>query len=347
MIGAGRNLHRTASAGADTGGPAPPDKVVSIIIPCFQQGHYLGEAIASALAQSHQPLEVIVVNDGSTDATEEVARGYAERIRYIRRANGGLSAARNTGLRAAEGDYLLFLDADDALHPDSVSVLVQGMNGRTDRLSLMGCRFFTDTLPTADVPGAIAWDAVDLLPALLQVNLGPCHAWLSPRCFVEEAGGFCEGLRACEDWDLWLRLAELGLHGARTTFAGAYYRQYPGSMSTDPSRMLRARSQVLLRAHDAIMATLERTAPRHFEEELLRAERRVRRRLMVAHAERPLIEAMTARIHQLMDRGTAVRRSVPARVLQRLLGDSSEQLLLWYLRWFKPRVFERYRQGYA
>src|SRR5262245_1076820 len=96
---------------------------VSIVIPAYNQAAYLGEAIGSALAQTHQDVEVIVVDDGSTDATPEVCARFASdaRVRTIRTANGGVAAARNRGITAASGAYLCFLDADDRYHPTKVA----------------------------------------------------------------------------------------------------------------------------------------------------------------------------------------------------------------------------------
>jgi glycosyltransferase involved in cell wall biosynthesis len=92
--------------------------LVSVIIPCYKQAEYLAGAIDSALAQTYSPVEVVVVNDGSPDDTEKVALSYGDAIVYVGRANGGLSAARNSGIACAKGRFLKFLDADDHLHPE-------------------------------------------------------------------------------------------------------------------------------------------------------------------------------------------------------------------------------------
>ena len=86
---------------------------VSIIIPCYNQAHYLGQTIESALKQSYSCVEVIVVNDGSTDNTALVASRFLSQIGYVEQTNAGLSAARNSGLERATGDYVVFLDSDD------------------------------------------------------------------------------------------------------------------------------------------------------------------------------------------------------------------------------------------
>src|SRR5215212_9690625 len=95
---------------------SPP--LVSVVIPCYNQAHFLSEAIESVLAQTHPNFEIIVVDDGSTDNTSEVAARYPG-VRHIRQDNQGLAAARNTGLRESKGTCLVFLDADDRLLPNA------------------------------------------------------------------------------------------------------------------------------------------------------------------------------------------------------------------------------------
>ena len=82
---------------------------VSIVIPCYRQGHWLAEAVESCLAQTHAPLEVIVVDDGSDDDTAAVSRSFGERVRYVHQANAGQSPARNAGWRISRGTHVLFL----------------------------------------------------------------------------------------------------------------------------------------------------------------------------------------------------------------------------------------------
>src|SRR5919112_3168501 len=95
--------------------------LVSVIIPSYNHAHYLGEAIESVLSQSYRNFEIIVVDDGSTDNTSEVASHYEE-VRLVRQENRGLAGARNSGLAEAEGEYLVFLDADDRLLPRALEV---------------------------------------------------------------------------------------------------------------------------------------------------------------------------------------------------------------------------------
>ena len=96
----------------------PPERI-SVVIPCYNHGAYLATAINSVLAQNYQPFEIIVVDDGSTDNTKEVACGF-EKVQYLYQTNQGLSAARNTGIKRSTGDYIIFTDADDWFLPDAL-----------------------------------------------------------------------------------------------------------------------------------------------------------------------------------------------------------------------------------
>jgi glycosyltransferase involved in cell wall biosynthesis len=98
---------------------------VSVIIPAYNQAHYLSAAVHSVLTQTHDQLEVIVVDDGSTDRTRDVVERISDpRVRYVHQQNAGLSAARNTGIRHARGDFLSYLDSDDLFLPDKLRVLL-------------------------------------------------------------------------------------------------------------------------------------------------------------------------------------------------------------------------------
>ena len=98
---------------------------VSVIIPTYQHADFVGEAIDSALAQTYTDYEIILVNDGSTDGTKEIAAEYRNQIKYIYQDNRGLPAARNTGILASKGEYMAFLDADDVWLPNKLKLEVE------------------------------------------------------------------------------------------------------------------------------------------------------------------------------------------------------------------------------
>jgi GT2 family glycosyltransferase len=223
------------------------DPLVSIVIPCYRQGRFLGDAIRSALGQVGVSLEVIVVNDGSDDDTECVAWQFGNRIRYCRQPNRGLPQARNRGLALATGTYVLCLDADDVLDPRALSWLVTAAAGRADVLCVMGYAHFDDDHPIdpGRVQGLPPPEPLEALEALLTTNLGPPHAFLASRDMLRAIGGFDPTLRACEDWDVWVRLVVAGATLVPVREVGAHYRQHPTSMSRNRVVMTRTRAEVL------------------------------------------------------------------------------------------------------
>jgi glycosyltransferase involved in cell wall biosynthesis len=219
--------------------------LVSIIIPNYNHARFLGDAIRSVLAQTYRPLEIIVVDDGSTDHSGEVAAGFGDQIRYIYQTNAGLSAARNTGLRAAKGSLIGLLDADDMYEPNFLETLVAALQADPSADGVYcGYRFVDEAnrpLPQIEnrpIPSA------DLYAALLDGNFFVPESVFLRRRVYDEVGFFDESLRACEDWDVWLRAASKFriIHAPHIL---TRHRVLPGSMSTDPQRMLTARLAVL------------------------------------------------------------------------------------------------------
>lgn len=195
--------------------PAPPTLPgVSVIIPAYNYARYLPAAIDSALAQQDHnglPVEVVVVDDDSTDDTPDVCRGYGDRIRYVHQANAGLSASRNTGMRVASFDHALFLDADDLLPPGTVAVMIRAWRQQTDRgtapaLVAGARRFFDDgSPPAAPEPESLDGGAVTATDLLLRSQF-PCTV-LADRRILQGLGGFDQTLAASEDRDMWIRVA--------------------------------------------------------------------------------------------------------------------------------------------
>lgn len=219
--------------------------LVSVIIPNYNHARFLGDAIRSVLEQTYRPVEIIVVDDGSTDNSGEVAAGFGEQIRYIYQTNAGLSAARNTGLRAAKGSLIGVLDADDMYEPMFLDTLVNALKFDPDADGVYcGYQFVDETnnlLPQVEnrpVPSA------DLFTALLDGNFFVPESVFLRRYVYDDIGFFDESLRACEDWDVWLRAAKKFrlIHSPHIL---TRHRVLAGSMSTDPLRMLTNRLAVL------------------------------------------------------------------------------------------------------
>ena len=217
---------------------------VSAVIPCYNYGKYLARAIDSILAQTHPVSEIIVVDDGSSDNTREVATSFADRVRYIFQENHGRASARNTGIRAATGDWIALLDADDRWLPDKIELQFQALASRPDAVLVYTSVWCEDP----DGSGFVfpATDPRRLWPALRYANCitGSASAALIRRDVLIAEGGFNETLRECEDWDCWVRLARKYPFAAVSAPVTALMI-WPGSASYNNDRML-ANTQKLI-----------------------------------------------------------------------------------------------------
>jgi GT2 family glycosyltransferase len=219
---------------------------VSLIIATFNHARFLPVALDSALAQTLAGVEVIVVDDGSTDDTPAVLSRYTDRMRVIRQANRGLAAARNAGLAVARGTYVSFLDADDVVTPTKLAEQVALLEA-APTVGWTYCDVLIETVATGHEMRAserfgYGGRALDgwLFPELIHGNFIPAIAPLIRRTALDSAGGFDDRLTALEDWDLWLRLSLV----AEARYSPAVlvrYRVHPGGMSEDRSRMDRNR----------------------------------------------------------------------------------------------------------
>jgi len=215
---------------------------VSVIIPCYRQAHFLGEAIESVLAQTHPHYEVIVVDDGSPDHTAEVASRYPD-IRYIRQENRGLPGARNTGLRHSRGTYVVFLDADDRLLPEHFETCVS-LFRRQPELGLV-CGDFRWFGAEGTWHRHTCSDQPDHYAALLRFGfIVPPHSAMVKREAIRAIGGFREELKSSEDRDCWLRMARLYPIRCHHQLI-AEYRRHADQMSQKWDVMLSTGVQVM------------------------------------------------------------------------------------------------------
>jgi glycosyltransferase involved in cell wall biosynthesis len=202
---------------------------VSVIVPCYNLGQYLEEAVRSVLAQTYQDFEVLVVDDGSTDPQTQtlLASFAAPKTRVIPTRHRGLAAARNAGIAEAAGRYLCALDADDRLRPTFLERMVHvldrdaGLTFCSSWLHTFGDEQWDWTPQRCDLP-TLLWENTVLTAALVR------------RAAVVDIGGYDTGMpeQGDEDWDLWLRLAASGHRGTILPEVLFDYRRREGSMST-------------------------------------------------------------------------------------------------------------------
>lgn len=215
---------------------------VSVIIPCYRQAHFLGEAIESVLAQTYPHYEVIVVDDGSPDHTAEVASQYPD-VRYIRQENRGLPGARNTGLRHSKGAYVVFLDADDRLLPEHFKTCLSLFNQQPE-LGLV-CGDFRWFGAEGTWHRHTCSDQPDQYAALLRFGfIVPPHSAMVKREVISAIGGFREELKSSEDRDCWLRVARLYPIRCHHQLI-AEYRRHSDQMSQKWDVMLSTGVQVM------------------------------------------------------------------------------------------------------
>lgn len=183
--------------------------LVSVVIPCYNYGCYVTKAIDSVLVQTLQDLEVIVVDDGSTDPkTVAVLNGLRHpRVTVIRQANSGLPAARNAGIGKARGYYICCLDADDALEPTYLEKCISLLESNPG----IGIAY-SWLLLEGDRKGV--WESADLDPAILRLTNHVIVSAVYRRADWERSGGYWVEMRGgYEDWEFWLRMASLGIRG--------------------------------------------------------------------------------------------------------------------------------------
>jgi len=221
------------------------NELVTVVIPCYNQGRFLSDAIESARKQTYPSIEVIVVDDGSTDDTADVAARYPS-VRCLHQANHGLAAARNAGWRAGRGRFVIFLDADDRLLPHAADVGLAALMAHPDAGMAVGLerRIAADGSPLPTPRRARV--EREHYTALLR----RCWIVVATAIYRREAlvalGGFDPTLRFAEDYDLYLRLAR------RFPIVDHYtevseYRQHPGTLSRNIERMLAHTLRVLSR----------------------------------------------------------------------------------------------------
>lgn len=228
-----------------------PIHLVSVIIPAYNAVPYIKDTLDSVFAQTYRSFQVIVINDGSpdTEALEDLLLPYRDRIVYIKQENRGLSGARNTGLRAATGDLVALLDADDIWTPDYLEEQTKFLREHPEYdLVYCNARFFGESI----------YDGKKYMDVCLSDGEATSAAIISRRChvFVSVTArtealkrfGFDESLRSCEDFDCWLRFTAAGHKIGYHRKVLVHYRKHGASLSANPTRMADYNIRVLTNA---------------------------------------------------------------------------------------------------
>ena len=251
---------------------------ISVLMPCFNHGAFINEAIDSVFAQTIQDFEIVVVNDGSTEpSTKEVLSTLTRpQVTVLETSNQGLPAARNHAARHATGSVFCALDADDRLAPTwfekALSVLKQRpqVSFVSHWLETFGDEHWTWKPERCDLPALLARNTIN-------------GAALVRRTAFEAVGGYDASMRdGCEDWDFWLRLVEGGFEGTIVPEVLFYYRRRSGSMSRDmldqqryrrPLEVLIARHEQAYRAHLPEILAAKEAEAQHLIHEIATIER--------------------------------------------------------------------------
>jgi len=207
--------------------PSDPPRI-TVVIPCYNLGAYVDDAVTSVLAQTCQDFEIVIVNDGSTDPeTNRVLAGYDRpKTRVLTTANRGLASARNAGIAEARGAFICALDADDKLESTHLEKTIRALDARPS-LAFASCWLRT----FGDEDWLWQQDRCDLVTLLGECTV--CTASLVRRSSLLAVGGFDEKMPhpGYEDWDLWISLVERGYDGLIIPEVLFYYRRRTGSMS--------------------------------------------------------------------------------------------------------------------
>lgn len=233
---------------------------VSVIVPCYNQAQYLPETLDSVLVQTHQNWECIIVNDGSTDNTEEIALKYCEqdeRFVYLPKQNGGLSSARNAGLDIAKGEYVQFLDSDDILLPNKLECQVRMMEmEKTDVCVCHHSMFTTNINETWE--NKFSQSVYDLTYQGFLYNWGESfviaiHSGLFRKSFLDEYKlRFDENVRALEDWLFWISVVRNGGTFVEEQDKLSLYRVHTSSMTQDKLHMQKNRLRAYLSLYEIL-----------------------------------------------------------------------------------------------
>lgn len=231
--------------------------LVSVVIPCYNHGNYLPDAIESLHRQTYRAIEIVVVDDGSTDNTMDAAAKYAD-VKYVYQKNQGLSSARNTGILNCTGELLVFLDADDLLLPYAIEYNVKFLQKNIQAAFVSGAHRVT-TLDTSKIGEKKEIVTANHYMHFLRSNYIGMHATVMFRRYLFDEFLFDSTLKACEDYDMYLKVARK-YPVAHHTKVLAIYRRHESNMSGNNELMLSTVLEVLHRQKQFLVSQAERKA---------------------------------------------------------------------------------------
>lgn len=223
--------------------------LVTILIPAYNASPYISESLESALGQTYEALEIMVVDDGSTDNTEELVREFGDKVVYLKKENGGPSSARNYGIARAKGEYIAFLDADDLWYPEKIAIQIEAFQNEPE-LGMTYCNM--QPINKEDVltyvkpyPEAVSQRfSGDVFYKLFMFNFIPTPTVMVKKEVFEKAGLFPEHLRFSEDYHMWLRIC--AYYKARhIDQVLAYRRIHQGQASNDLDELYKGELRVI------------------------------------------------------------------------------------------------------
>jgi glycosyltransferase involved in cell wall biosynthesis len=222
---------------------AAESPLVSVVMPAYNAQEFLAEAIESVERQAYEPLEVILVDDGSTDNTARVVSAFGERVHYFLQAHRGVAAARNMGLRLAKGELIAFLDADDLWPEQALRLELEILAKAQEVDAVMGLVQYVRI--SIDSSGQGIWQ--EIAEPTLSCNLGTA---LFRRCVFERVGHFDETLEQSEDLDWFMRLREHGVTIQVMNRVTLLYRIHTQNISRDRSVRLKLMMRALKQSLD-------------------------------------------------------------------------------------------------
>ena len=222
-----------------------PDEGISIVMPAYNAGDTIRASIQSVLDQTYQKFELIIIDDGSTDATADIVRDFCDAVRFVTQENGGPAVARNHGIELCQYDWVTFLDSDDLWQPHKLERQLQRAQETTAAIVYTNVRNFGAGDRVGEFRNLPPMPQGDVFVDLLRDNFVTLSTVMIRRDVLLDVGGFRPEMTGTEDWDLWLRLAEQGQEFAAISEPLVDYRWLDDSFSRNNDLMTTMRTRTV------------------------------------------------------------------------------------------------------